>query len=391
MSTYGFIGSGDTTAKNTTALLDDLIDAEEEPATFIIPVTQSLWTTPIQTIADYAFDQEIPYEVVTDDSADSHKAFAEIIQAATKVHRVQRVAMKIENILEKSAEPVLIVAWSDEDADSLSALERALTRDIPAFDLCNGLEPLEFDDESDDDTEPEAHAYGLPDDATGEPEEEDLATGFDPNDIKDWTDEVLGRTGRPAVLEDDEMSDEDIEFDEPIISEEDNYESSPEDDESQEDTLSTTHAERTVAFPMATPHAAHPEDFESTYSLDLDTDLVLSKAMDILCDRIAARVLAIMAPRMDALERTVRNMGGTITAPQAAPAPKAETKTAPRSRTAAPQRPAPRTAPKAEVATEKAAPARKPRQAAAQPAAEEGKRRPGRPKLPRDENGNIIR
>jgi len=156
--TIGLIGLGETTPENAIALLEDLTGAFDD-ARFILPVSGEQWSDTLGEIADWIIDQQIPFEaVVTDDSAADRK-FKPILAEAEKEHKVARVPHKIVNLLEKAAEPRLVILWDDDDGDCEAAMDKAIEKNIECLDLTNGLDKLEYDaDEPEGGGEPEEDA-----------------------------------------------------------------------------------------------------------------------------------------------------------------------------------------------------------------------------------------
>lgn len=166
--TLGFIGTGEIKPKTTRSLLADLIEAAEGNARFLIPVTKDLWNDGLATVVAYAEAQQIPYEVITDESTATLKGSApEAVEGALKSHKVARPVAKLVGTLAKAPQPTLIVLWDDEDDTLFTAAELAIEEHIPVLDLTSGLDEVELAEEEDGEeaSEPaddEEEAPGLP-------------------------------------------------------------------------------------------------------------------------------------------------------------------------------------------------------------------------------------
>lgn len=192
--TLGFIGTGKVAEKNSSALLDDYIGAQDGEVKFVLPITKEHWTPSLQAIASYAIDNEIDYEVVIDDSTGSNKKHQEFLDVATSSHKVVRVPNKVVSLLDKAGEGRLIILWDDEDGDAMKALERASDAKIPCLDLTSALDLLEIDDGQEDLAEEDPFEEDEDDE---EEVEEEAAEAADEPEEEEEED-----SGRAAVLED---------------------------------------------------------------------------------------------------------------------------------------------------------------------------------------------
>lgn len=151
------IGTGETSAKNVEALLNDYTAPYAE-VTFVLPVDDEHWTPTLGVIHDWLIANEIPYVAVTDGSSPG-KAIVPVLEGADSTIKVARVSVKMVQLLKEEsgegADVTLLVAWDDEDAEASSAVNKALSSDVTALNLCDGLDPFEYDDEGDDDPEGE--------------------------------------------------------------------------------------------------------------------------------------------------------------------------------------------------------------------------------------------
>lgn len=155
--TIGIFGLGETPPQNITALLDDhLGDAE---ATFILPATSEHFTKTVDAIATYCADTDTAYEVITDDSSAKARSLKLLIKDATANSKATDVGTAIVNRLREADDGRLIVLWDEtlgeDDGGAYDAIEYAEENKIKVFDLCNGLEPIDFGDGGDDEDEKE--------------------------------------------------------------------------------------------------------------------------------------------------------------------------------------------------------------------------------------------
>jgi len=175
--TIAFIGAGEVSSKNAKALLQDQVDAVDGNARFIFPVTEEHWTDSLDHVAQFAIDNEIPYECVVVDEK-LPKDLEEFVGDAVRSHKVARVPAKLVSLLKDAPNPKLFVLWSDDDPECEKAFSKADDEGIESFDLTNGLDKLEFEEGgAAADEEPEEAPISGGDDASsngGEaPEDED--------------------------------------------------------------------------------------------------------------------------------------------------------------------------------------------------------------------------
>lgn len=161
--TVGIFGLGETPPQNITALLDDhLGDAE---ATFILPATSEHFTKTIDAIATYCSDTDTEYEVITNDTSSKARSLKLLINEAAASIKAADVGTALVNRLRDADDGRLIVLWDEgigeEDGGAYDAIEYADENNIPVFDLCNGLEPINFgEDEKEEEPEPEPEPRG---------------------------------------------------------------------------------------------------------------------------------------------------------------------------------------------------------------------------------------
>lgn len=154
-TTYAFIGSGKVSTRNAKALLQDELEATNGNLRFILPVTETHWNEGLDAVATFALKNDIPYEIVVDDSKDKLAKDAdlrEVFAEATKEHKVAKVTSKVVSLLAAAPSPKLVILWEDDDVEANNAFELADGENIPAYDLCNGFDKLEFEDDDGDPT-----------------------------------------------------------------------------------------------------------------------------------------------------------------------------------------------------------------------------------------------
>lgn len=244
--TIGLLGTGKASIKTAAELIGDLT-ANAADVTFVVPVTPSHFTSDIEAILEWAHDEGHKYIAVLNDESADTKDLADYIEAAEQTFKVAKPAVKVVNLLERADDGRLLMLWDDEDDDCMTALERAVDREVPALDLTNGLDVLQFDDPASELAEPgEVKKAAKDDDETPERsveavDEDDPVAEFAPKDdldslgvrkLRDMVEEELGLTRRkvgqmskddcidalrkarsggqeaPAAREDDEAGDE---------------------------------------------------------------------------------------------------------------------------------------------------------------------------------------
>lgn len=222
--TLGFIGAGEISTKASTALIEDLIEANGGSAKFVFPFTKEHFTDSIGELVEWAIEEEIDYEAVTDDS--TPKKLNDFVEQASKTHKVQRIPHKIVNICDKSGNGRVVILWDDDDEDCVTALERAQDKDVEALDLTNGLDILALEDDGEDEEEEPEEVEDEDEEDDEEEDEEVTAEDIEAMDFKElkelakeWGVEVPPRTKsagyKKALLADLEAEDDDEEDEEP--------------------------------------------------------------------------------------------------------------------------------------------------------------------------------
>jgi cobalamin biosynthesis protein CobT len=170
--TIGVFGTGGTSRKNATSGVSDAIGGGK--AKLLLPVTETHYTDAVKAIAEFARRNEYPYEVIVDDSTDELDDVDEVLDDAQKTHKVAKPSRKLVSLLEAAGDKgKLLVAWDDEDTETTSVAELALSKGVASFDLTNGNEPLELEKSEPDDEpaeEDEEREEQPETDATTEPE-----------------------------------------------------------------------------------------------------------------------------------------------------------------------------------------------------------------------------
>lgn len=175
------IGTGEASKKSVEALLTDFT-APYADVTFILPVTNEHWTDTTGVVADWLAENDIPYvAVTTGDPVD--KTLVPHLEAADSVQKVARVSTKVVQLLQQEkgdGDVALLVAWEDDDTEAVAAVNKALTAEVAAYNLLDGLDEFTFDDDEGDDAEHEAEVA----EANGDAEQEAAAQVGDEYD--DW-------------------------------------------------------------------------------------------------------------------------------------------------------------------------------------------------------------
>lgn len=211
--TIGLLGTGKASIKSASALIGDLTESATD-VTFVVPVTPTHFTSDIEAILEWAHDEGHKYIAVLDDTSADTKDLADYIEAAEQTFKVAKPAVKVVNLLERADDGRLLMLWDDEDDDCMTALERAVDREVPALDLTNGLDVLQFDDpasESAEEGEVKKSAKdddeedGTPERTVEAADDDDPVAEFAPKDdldtlgvrkLRDMVEEELGLTRR---------------------------------------------------------------------------------------------------------------------------------------------------------------------------------------------------
>lgn len=202
--TLGFIGSGDVSERKTRALLNDALDAHEKVKA-ILPVTKATWHPRLETVAEWALKNECPIEVVTDDTTDAltrsrtidKKLVNEVLDTASKTHKVAKVPNKLVNLL-AAADGDLWVFYDEEDEDGYTAFEKAWEVEVPTFDACQGLDQMRLEDEepegdAEEDPDADEPIDPVPDDEDGPFPSADELAEMTLEQVQEWAKKVPGK------------------------------------------------------------------------------------------------------------------------------------------------------------------------------------------------------
>jgi hypothetical protein len=157
--TIGVFGLGEAAPKTIAALLEDYCGDGE--VKFIVPATADHYSGSIAAVVEYLEDENISYDVVTDSTTAKARSLRNVVKNADTEHKASDVGAAIVNLLKDAEDGRLLVFWDgelgdEEDGGAYDAVEYADEHDIPAFDLCDGLAPIDLDaDDEDDQDEPE--------------------------------------------------------------------------------------------------------------------------------------------------------------------------------------------------------------------------------------------
>jgi hypothetical protein len=153
VETIGVFGLGETPKPNLVALLDNHLDGKKT-IRWIVPATKALYTETIGDLVDYLLDNEIPYDVLVDDTSDSTRDLRTIVKKADNAIELGEDDDPVDAMVKavKDAEGYLFVAWDpdlgEKDGGAYDLCSLAAAGGIEAFDLCNGLDVMQFDGEA---------------------------------------------------------------------------------------------------------------------------------------------------------------------------------------------------------------------------------------------------
>lgn len=145
----GVIGTGEASAKQVDSLLTDYT-APYADVTFILPVDEEHWSPTMDATFQWVTDNDIPFVAVTTSGSPSKK-MKPILEAAADTLKVARISTKVVQLLQQEkgeGDVALLVAWDDDDQEAVTAVNKALTAEVRAFNLLDGLDEFSFDDES---------------------------------------------------------------------------------------------------------------------------------------------------------------------------------------------------------------------------------------------------
>lgn len=201
----GFFGSGTPSTKNINALLSGLLEPFDS-VTFLIPATKGDYSDSIADVLEYLdksneVGNPIELHAVTDATTskkDTLKGIEEDAQVSQKAASGvgTTIAGMVADAIENGDDGRMIMLWPEDPEESdMEAFEAANANDVPAFDLCSGLQTMTFDDGDDGDggeDEPAESSSG-----NGIPSEEEM-NEMGLTEVK--------RLGKRVGLTDDDMA-----------------------------------------------------------------------------------------------------------------------------------------------------------------------------------------
>jgi len=153
--TLGFAGSGELDPKSIIPLLDDYVEGRTIEALYV-PVTDADWTDEMAAVVEWAKKNDIPYTTISDEDALKKPELKGVIDDAEDDFEAGESAGKsiVELLAGDENEPVadgrLLLFMNGSEDEDVSVFEEADQLEVPAFDLCNGLKPIQFGDDEDD-------------------------------------------------------------------------------------------------------------------------------------------------------------------------------------------------------------------------------------------------
>jgi hypothetical protein len=408
----GFLGGKEVDERLMVRLLDDMIQAEDTASVkFLLPVTVQHYSDPLRRVVAYALAEDIPFEAVTDRASQAHKEIKEVLGKATKVHTVSRIPHKLVDFLATQANPKMLMLWENTE-DAFTVLELVDQQQIDAFDLAQGLVPIEWGGEPEqlqgelmteedlDETEgeeDESEEYEDEGEDEGEDEPEDEEDEGEPEleaDAEDdslYSREDLEALDLDALKEICSVNDIEVPGQRPrahsyvtaILEFQGNLEEQESETEAEETEL-TDEPEQEPEYAGADFEAMLKEHSEGIHERLAGLEAKLTGIKNSLT-KLHESVKAAPAPRATAPAKKV--------AKATAPAKKASAKPAGAGGRGRPPLPRDRWG---NIIRKDAAPAKKTAKKVAKatkrPAAASGEKRGrGRPPMPRDRHGNIIR
>lgn len=153
--TIGIAGSGELAVKAIAPMLDDLTEGRTVEALYV-PVTDADYTDEVAAVVKWAVDNDVAYTTISDEAAGKDKELKKVIAGGADDYDAGDSAGKaiVELLAGDETEPVedgrLLLFLDGEEDDDVAIFEEAADLEVPAFDLCNGLEAIKFGDEEDD-------------------------------------------------------------------------------------------------------------------------------------------------------------------------------------------------------------------------------------------------
>jgi hypothetical protein len=173
--TLGFLGTGEVDKEQAAKLIDDHIEARasnEDPVRFYFIVQTGQWTDTLTEITEMTSRIGIPFEAITKTTDRGKRDFVDITKMAVKVHNVENPVGELLKLLEGSPGPHLLVLYDNTTMAATDEIaSRFVNAGIPAWDLTDGMTPLQFEDQ------PEAPEEPGEEDEPGEEEGEETEEG----------------------------------------------------------------------------------------------------------------------------------------------------------------------------------------------------------------------
>lgn len=157
------VGDGESSRRNTNALLKDFVQGFEEPTTFVLPVSGPWFTDAVRHVADWVMENKSSTVDLTF-IADEHDLPDLSDYESVTVTEVEDVPDAL------ALSDTVIVAWYDNE-DFEGWVEGVLKSGTPVLDLTDGLYPIEYTPDEPADTQSEGEQIIEPDpEPTPEPE-----------------------------------------------------------------------------------------------------------------------------------------------------------------------------------------------------------------------------
>lgn len=206
--TIGFVGSGALDLNEVAeTLIVDFIDGrvtEDDPVRWAFILTKDEFTDSLEELAKLSTRANIPYDVLTLPGDKPSRPQQTIQNKASRRYSVEDPTDHMVTYLQDAVDGVVFFLWDEKSEVTLNTtLVKFLNAGIPAFDLTDGLSPLDYPADYEAPAEGEAESEG------GETDEEEAEVfsrsdleGMEMPDLKDIAKD-LGITTRyrtPAPL-----------------------------------------------------------------------------------------------------------------------------------------------------------------------------------------------
>ena len=162
--TLGILGPTRSSKQNVEALIGDLMQAyPDDGFRFVIDLTPDDDGVPYpvpRIVAYAALEESFPYTLVVKDGSKfdlKNEKTQAILDGAEATVKVVNPAAEVAR-----RSTSLLIAWDEDDETCQKALLAAEKQGLEAYDICDGLIPLQFETEPQDDVEPESQAVDTP-------------------------------------------------------------------------------------------------------------------------------------------------------------------------------------------------------------------------------------